>query len=491
MGLYRYNRDIISVKNGYVTGKSEGELVFLMGCPFDEDSNYIESVDVVIQQKKMREETIHLNVKGYDLDLALINFTENDKQEIMIRGALGGEIAHLIAHVYRYEEGNLTEIFNYNSFYEKYKFKARYLDDYNIEIFCEETKKKFVLNINDDNDEYLNNIYSRSGKFLGSNAPHISPINAIYPVKQVGRNYNSLLIQQIIIEPSNEHMLGIIETLLDIDEYGKMKVIYQSIMKTGKTYNRLRESKLYFNIEDVIPEGAEVISLNKFGGENDIIKLDLDNDKEDEIIYAYNYKGYGHIGICKVTGEGVQILDDYEGKGDNIGYLNIKEVCSRKNKNIIIGWKIRDFTCRLDLLEYKNKKISSLIPHTILCFNKIDVVNLENKKEKLNEIVLWYKSKKVGYEISMYKWIKGNLIEINKYNKYYYTKVLKYYDELIKTKSNSIEYLYNVAKAKYLVSQYDDALKTINKAMYLKLTYPSVEELRDFQCVLSEGVKEK
>ncbi len=34
----------------------------------------------------------------------------------------------------------------------------------------------------------------------------------------------------------------------------------------------------------------------------------------------------------------------------------------------------------------------------------------------------------------MYKWIKGNLIEINKYNKYYYTKVLKYYDELIKLK---------------------------------------------------------
>ncbi|NEU04489.1 MULTISPECIES: hypothetical protein [Clostridium] len=491
MGLYRYNKNIISVKNGYVTGKSEGDLVLLMGCPFEEDSNYYESVDVVIQQKRMSEETMHLNIKGCDLDLDLINVTESDKQEIMIRGVLGGEVAHLIAYVYKYEDGTLTEIFNYNSFYEKYEFQARYLDNYNIEIFCEETKKKFVLNISDSNDEYLNLIYSRNGKALGNNAPYISAINAIYPVKQVGKNYNSLLIQQIMIEPSNEHMLGIIETLLDIDEYGKMKVIYQSIMKTGKTYNSLRESKIYLNIEDIIPEGSEIISLNKFGGKNDIIKLDLDNDKEDEIIYAYNYKGYGHIGVCKSTQDGLEVVDDYEGKGDDIGYLNIKEVCSRKNKNIIVGWKIRNFTCRLDLLEYKDKKISSLIPDTILCFNKIDVVNLETKKEKLNEIVLWYKKKKTGYEISMYKWIKGNLIEINKYNKYYYTKVLKYYDELIKTKNNSIEYLYNVAKAKYLVSQYEDALKTINKAMYLKLTYPSIEELRDFQYVLSEGLKEK
>lgn len=484
MSLYRDDNYIVSVQIGDIDGDYELEKVVLMATPFETGSSYIQSAELIIEKKNKPQENIKLDIIGYDLDLILEDFTGDNNKEILIRGAVGGPGGYVFARIYKYEEGTLKLIFDEKTYAKNISYQSRYLDDYKIQVVCKNTNRSFEFDISKEDKELLNLIYDKNGNFMGDSNPYVSQMNTIYPVKPVDQKYYSLMVQQKVSGFSKYYLLAGIETMFDIDENGNMSIVYQYGLTKGSKVNLIR--KKAFNIENRIPKDAQIISLDKFGGKNGIIEMDINNDGNNEILYAYNYKGYSHIGIGALKGRGFEIIDEYKGTGYDIDYISLDRVCSSKNKNIIVGWKIRDLTSRLDILEFADNKIKSRIPNTILCFNKIDVINMKKKKSKLRDIVLWNKNAKQEYEINIYKWVKGKLIEIDKYNKYYYSNILKYYDKLMKTKKDSMGYLYNRAKAQYIVSEYNEALKIINKALDLKIIYPSIKELEDFKNILEE-----
>ncbi|MGL5750785.1 MAG: hypothetical protein ACRCXT_09680 [Paraclostridium sp.] len=109
-----------------------------------------------------------------------------------------------------------------------------------------------------------------------------------------------------------------------------------------------------------------------------------------------------------------------------------------------------------------------------LYFVKIDVVDFNN--DGFYEIVLWSHDTGEAYIVNIYEYKDSNLIKTDEYNKLYYPKVLKYYEDLVKKNPNSSTYLYYLSKAQCVLSMYDAMDDTINKMLKTPYPYPVIDK---------------
>lgn len=239
------------------------------------------------------------------------------------------------------------------------------------------------------------------------------------------------------------------------------------------------------DFNSIIPEDSKLISLNEFGGENNVLKFDLDGDKTDEIIYAYRYSNGTCIGILKEIDNEYRIMDLYRGRGVKISY--IKVVKKGKVGNIVVGWTIDGTLSLLTILVVEDGIIQNQLKDSQVCFNKIDVV--PNKNNTDYYIVLWNDSINHSYKVTIYEFEDGELKKTNKHNKSYYENVVKYYNIMINRYGRTSFYLYNLAKAQLVTEDYSSALETINEALKIK-EQEDIPKKRDIE-KLRDAIKSK
>ena len=112
---------IIDIKNGNVYGGAKEETIILKGDYLHEDSNYVERATIVIKDENNNIEEYPLKLNGYNLKIFVGKFSSNNSDDIYIYGETGGSGGYAIALVYKYNNGNLVEIFNGEDFSEKYR----------------------------------------------------------------------------------------------------------------------------------------------------------------------------------------------------------------------------------------------------------------------------------------------------------------------------------------------------------------------------------
>lgn len=206
---------IIDSKIGNVISENSQDRVILAGKPFDENSEFIDNVNIIINQSSGGTSKVNSTpYGGYYLQLFLGDFNGDGRDDIMIRGDSGGSGGYAIASIYTYDDGKFKEIFNPDMFSDKYKFEAKYLDNYKVQVTSLTLNRKYIIDISGRTRADLELVYNTNGKVKEGITPTVSAINAAYPIQSVYKEAYTLFIRQRIIGVNNSDTIGVMESFV-------------------------------------------------------------------------------------------------------------------------------------------------------------------------------------------------------------------------------------------------------------------------------------
>lgn len=469
---------IIDIKSGNIYGEDKEETIILKGYYLHEDSNFVERIIIDIKNESNEIKEFPLNISGYNIKIFIGKFSSDKKDDIYIYGETGGSGGYAIAVVYEYINGELVEIFNGELFSEKYRCISRYLDKYKIEVICPSFERKYILDISSISKECLKQIYNREGKIIINDDPRVSYVNNVELIYSLEDRLINLLIYQRIIGANYNNTLGMINSMVSLKN-NEINVINKYIMNGGQNISAVaRSNDIKDEILGQLPDDAIFINLNKFGGSNGIISIDIDGDGNDEIICGYKSKGTQYLSAFRDVGGVLKHLDTIGGEGYDISDLVITKLKSKSNNNILIGWRIGAIWSVLDILEFRDDKFNKLLKGDKINYSKIDVIELDNRRSGTSDIALWSHETGEAYRVQIYSFKGENLEKTSKYDREYFEKVEDYYKKLIDRTRETPQYLYYLIDSQYRSGKKREAIYNINKALKHPKPYPSVEELK-------------
>lgn len=226
------SQTILDVKTGYITNNQTEEKAILVGVYPMKDSGYVEDLELIINPKGQKPIVQKVPYSGYALSLFLGDFNGDGLDDIMIRGAFGGSGGYGIAAIYTYTENGLVQIFSPEYFQKSYPCFARYLDNYITEVRCPNVNQKYLIDMHERPQVYLNIVYTPTGKVIPDNKPIVSELNTAYPIQTVYNKFYELIVQQRIIGVSNADTLGAIQSMVSLKD-NAIQVTQQSLLTFG------------------------------------------------------------------------------------------------------------------------------------------------------------------------------------------------------------------------------------------------------------------
>lgn len=220
------NKVVIDSVSAHILDKYSKDEVILVGVLPYEDSSYSDNLELVIKPETGYPITLKLPYSGYNMQLFVGDFTEDEKEEIMIRGSFGGSGGFEIGVIYKLIDDNIKEIFNQNDIVKNSPCTSKFKDNYKVHVSC--GNKKYSINLSNRPKDYLDLIYDSNGRVKPESIASVDYPNTLYPVKDVDNDYYELLIQQRIVGINNADTLGIIQSLCNLlDE--KLTIVTKGI----------------------------------------------------------------------------------------------------------------------------------------------------------------------------------------------------------------------------------------------------------------------
>lgn len=463
---------ILDTQIGNITEKTSRDKAVLTGEYVNEESTFAENIQLTVTpQGGSIPVTVNIPYSGYYFKLFLGDFNGDGKSEILIRGDFGGSGGFIAAEILRYNTGKLEDIFNQEMFDEKYKFQAQYLENKKVEVISITTNEKFLIDISLRPKVYQDLIYESSGKVKEYSIATVSDINAVYPLSTIYKETYNLLVQRRIVGIANADTLGIVESYIDLTD-NKINLNKMGVLTFGETpIDEQGRKKEGTSIQ--LPLGAILISLNDFGGKNDVIKIDIDGDKREEYLVAYILEGSPYLAVYRRYKHAIKVVDTFKGQGYTIESLSIERF--RRGNSIVIGWKLLGHTRKADIISLRDDKFKIEYKNTLPSYEKMYIEDIGRSGKK--EIILWNRDKEQCLDIKIYD-TNGDILSLTeKYDELYYSKVVDYYNKLLETYKDSPIYLYELSLALDKIKKYDEAIRIIDKAMDLKHPYPSMKDL--------------
>ena len=220
------NKVVIDSISANIIDEHSQDKAILVGILPYENSTYSENLELVIKPEVGYATKIKLPFSGYDMQLFCGDFTNDKKDEIMVRGSFGGSGGFEIGVIYKFENNQIKEIFNQDDISKNNPCSATFKDNYKVHISCGE--KKYSINLSSRPKNYLQLAYDENGKVLPGVVAYVDAPNALFPIKDVDNSYYELLIQQRIVGVVNADTLGIIQTVCDFIN-GKFNVVTKGL----------------------------------------------------------------------------------------------------------------------------------------------------------------------------------------------------------------------------------------------------------------------
>ncbi|WP_300262397.1 hypothetical protein [Clostridium sp.] len=247
--LENNNEKIIDYKLGDVTGNGINDEVYIMSCAF---TQCITKYYLVIKEGNSEKVlNYELQENNYKFEFDLVYFKDKNKKQIFIRSideCFGGCIK---GQVLTYERGGLKEIFNSNEFYEENKISAFYRENYKVEVLNYERNKKYIVDIKENLDYYLDFVYYCDGKVKeGKEKVNISSVwgcNSYYPM---GSEVANISIIQKVIGQSDTDNICLIESTLKWQDKS-FNIVDQIVILNGNLINKNNRSEKKCNNEEV------------------------------------------------------------------------------------------------------------------------------------------------------------------------------------------------------------------------------------------------
>lgn len=235
-------------------------------------------------------------------------------------------------------------------------------------------------------------------------------------------------------------------------------------------------------VKNFLPPTAELLWLKKPYKRLAIITADLDGDKKSEIIAAYKLKGECYVVIIKNYKDVWCVAASIKGKGYDINYLNANKVEDKQTNNLIIGWQVGAIWAELDIFQWTEKGLKNILNEDIP-YSKIQVKDMvgDNVKDGKAEIALWKKDTGKAYKVEVLRWDGKKLVPALDVYRYYFKRVVSYYENRVKELPEAAFYWYYLADAQLKAEMPEKALRSVHMAMKLvmkfKYEYPSEDDL--------------
>jgi hypothetical protein len=202
---------IVYSSRGDVNGDGIPDNTYLTGIKTP-DSPFIQNITLVIKDGRTGKFTsIRLSENaGYNPRLFLGDFTGDGIDDMLVSIDSGGSGAIMYHYIYSFIDDVPEELFDFNLYNEKYRYNVTYMDDYKVEVISRKNNQKYIIDISNRDNEYLNEIYDMNGKLKKPVSGFVNPLSGLYPVDFNADNVYELLAYQKIAGRYNADSLGYI-----------------------------------------------------------------------------------------------------------------------------------------------------------------------------------------------------------------------------------------------------------------------------------------
>ncbi|MEG0846796.1 MAG: hypothetical protein RR090_06355 [Niameybacter sp.] len=177
-----------------------------------------------------------------------------------------------------------------------------------------------------------------------------------------------------------------------------------------------------------LPRNAQLVTLENYCGEPAVLEGDLDQDGELEMMALYKKDEiYYLIGLKKEKKWYVAWNRAVKYKG--VQHFQITHVQDAKRCEVAIAGKIEGMAkSQLMLLEWTEEAAQSLLADYI-AYDKLYIQDVDSLDGK-DEIILWKNKELEAYDVHIYRYKKGTLVEDTSLDAFYYPTIVGYYEYL-------------------------------------------------------------
>ncbi|MDP4179891.1 MAG: tetratricopeptide repeat protein [Bacillota bacterium] len=214
-------------------------------------------------------------------------------------------------------------------------------------------------------------------------------------------------------------------------------------------------------IKNSIPKDARILVPKLPRGVKEYEFLDIDGDKENELITSYIHDRKITTLILKRQNSLWNIAAEIKNSNyEAISYRGTADVIGSGKKQLLLGYEGKDNYKELIAYSLDNYEVNELFSHSYNRFHLLRSVN--NNRNSNNHLAFWNKNSNGRYNIEVKSW-NGAELELSKESKqYYYSRVLPIYANKLKQQPENPANWYNLAEALEKTGLYAEALYSVN-----------------------------
>lgn len=218
------DQEILDIKQADVFGSGIPDTIYLIGDrPYGEASQLAQDIRLMVKEgstDQVIEVTLPVT-RGYYPNLFIQDFTGDKRKDILITIYTGDGTGAINAYLYTFDNNQPTLIFNSETYNEKSSGLVEYKDKYKVQVTTENPPTKYMLDVSENDSEYISQIYDDEGNLLEDTFGEILGLVSLNPVDYERSGVYSLDAVQRIVGPDGRDTLGLLETFLVWDRIAK------------------------------------------------------------------------------------------------------------------------------------------------------------------------------------------------------------------------------------------------------------------------------
>ncbi len=224
-------------------------------------------------------------------------------------------------------------------------------------------------------------------------------------------------------------------------------------------------------VQKLLPAGAKLVVPAYPAGAKAIQQADVDGDGKEEVVVTYSIGSNPAQLKVSVFKEDKEVWT-YDGQGYGLDCFSITDLTGDKKPELLLGWTVGASAGNgLDIFTWDQNTMKRL---TGIGYHKLEIEDMPgaNGTDGKVEIAIWQKDTGEAYVIKVMRWQDNDLALAEDVYPYYFKRVVEYYSHKVKEMPGAAFYRYYLADAQVKSNLPEEALKSIEAGVALKLDYP-------------------
>lgn len=245
--------------------------------------------------------------------------------------------------------------------------------------------------------------------------------------------------------------------------------------------NKGANDSVELTVQKQLPPGAKLVTPAHPEGSAAIQFGDIDKDGKKEILVTYKIgEAPGEAGAF-ILKHGTKIWET-KGTGYEVDWAGFRDITGDGKLDVVLGWTIGLSAGNgLDVYSWEDGTVKKLFSTD---YHKLEIEDMPNDQGVTDgrpEIATWNKDTGDAYNVQVFRWNGQELIAATDVYKYYYPRVVAYYQERVKNMPDAAYYWYYLADAQIKSGMKQEAKNSIEKGKMLNQTYPGKDKFNSLE----------